>query len=144
VYATIANDGQWIQPHLVADIIDGDGLMQPIIPETREVISPETALTMRYLLRNVVDEGTGQRAQVLGYSVGGKTGTSNIAVDGIYTTATMASFIGMAPIENPRLVIAVVVDSPVEGNTGGLAAAPAFADVMEKALWHLGVEPDAG
>lgn len=143
VYATVANDGQWIQPHLVAEVVDGNGVLQPIVPATHMVVSVETAQTMRYLLRNVVDEGTGQRAQVPGYSVGGKTGTSNIAVNGQYTSATMASFIGMAPIESPRLVIAVVVDSPIYGNTGGLAAAPAFADVMEKALHHLGVEPDA-
>jgi len=143
VYGTVANDGKWIQPHLVTEVVDGDGILVPIIPETRTVVSPETAQTMRYLLRNVVDEGTGQRAQVPGYSVGGKTGTSNIAVNGQYTSATMASFIGMAPIENPKLVIAVVIDSPVYGNTGGQAAAPAFADVMEKALHHLGIEPDA-
>ena len=143
VYGTVANDGQWIQPHLVTEVVDGDGILVPIIPETRTVVSPPTAQTMRYLLRNVVDEGTGQRAQVPGYSVGGKTGTSNIAVNGQYTSATMASFIGIAPIENPKLVIAVVIDSPVYGNTGGQAAAPAFADVMEKSLHHLGVEPDA-
>ena len=64
-------------------------------------------------------------------------------MNGQYTSATMASFIGMAPSENPKLVIAVVIDSPVYGNTGGQAAAPAFADVMEKALHHLGIEPDA-
>lgn len=143
VYATIANDGEWIQPHLVAEFINGDGVPTALDPAKRTVVSAETAQTMRYLLRNVVDEGTGQRAQVPGYSVGGKTGTSNIAVNGTYTDATMASFIGMAPIEQPRLVIAVVVDSPIYGNTGGLAAAPAFADVMEKALHHLGIEPDA-
>lgn len=144
VYATVANDGVWVQPHLVADIVDGEGVTHPIVPRTRQVISEATAVTMRYLLRNVVDEGTGKRAAVPGYSVGGKTGTSEkAAIGGGYTSDNIASFIGMAPISNPQLVVAVVIDTPINGNTGGAAAAPAFAEVMEKALHHLGVEPDA-
>lgn len=143
VYATIANDGVWVQPHLVADTVDGNGQEHEVVPDTRQVVSADTARTMRFLLETVVAEGTGQNASVPGYSVGGKTGTSLIAVDGAYTDRHMASFIGMAPIAEPRLVVAVVVDSPINGYTGGLAAAPAFADVMEKSLHHLGVEPDA-
>ncbi len=145
VYATIANDGVWVQPHLVKAISDGEGSVRPIEPVTREVVSAGTAYTMRTLLRNVVDRGTGQRAAVPGYSVGGKTGTTLKLIDGSYSEDEhMASFIGMAPIDDPQLVVAVVVDRPVHGYTGGMAAAPAFAEVMEKALHYLGVEPDAG
>lgn len=142
-YATIANNGVWVQPHLIADTVDGDGQERPFVPDTRRVVSEDTARTMRFLLETVIDEGTGRNAAVAGYRVGGKTGTSLIAVDGAYTENHMASFIGMAPISDPRLVVAVVVDSPINGYTGGLAAAPAFAEVMEKSLHHLGVEPDA-
>ncbi len=114
------------------------------LPETRQVVSADTAVTMRFLLRNVVDEGTGTRAAVPGYSVGGKTGTTEkAAVGGGYTSDNIASFIGMAPIRDPELVVAVVIDTPINGNTGGAAAAPAFAEVMEKALHHLGVQRDA-
>jgi len=143
VYATIANDGMWVQPHLVADTVDGDGDERRLVPDTRRVVSVDTARTMRFLLETVVSDGTGRNAAVPGYSVGGKTGTSLIAVDGAYTENHMASFIGMAPISEPRLIVAVVVDSPIHGYTGGLAAAPGFAEIMEKSLHHLGVEPDA-
>ena len=145
VYATIANGGVWVQPHLVKEIIDGTGVTNPVEAATRRVVSPATAFTMRTLLRSVVDEGTGQRAAVPGYSAGGKTGTTLKIINGSYSEDEhMASFIGMAPIDDPRLVVAVVIDRPIDGYTGGQAAAPAFATVMEKALHYLGVEPDAG
>ncbi|MEX1044047.1 MAG: penicillin-binding transpeptidase domain-containing protein, partial [Acidimicrobiia bacterium] len=84
-------------------------------------------------------------ASVPGYRVGGKTGTANkLDPNGGYTDETVASFVGMAPIDDPKVVIAVVIDDPAaEYRTGGSAAAPAFADVMEAALHALGVVPDA-
>jgi stage V sporulation protein D (sporulation-specific penicillin-binding protein) len=101
---------------------------------------------MRTLLANVVDEGTGQGATIEGYRVGGKTGTANIlGEDGRYTEVTRASFVGMAPIDDPQVVVAVLVDSPSwDYRTGGASAAPVFAEVMEEALHRLGVTPDAG
>lgn len=148
-YAAVANDGVWVQPHLVQAVVDGEGVHHPIQPERRQVVSEQTARTMRLLLRSVVEDegGTGRRAAIPGYTVGGKTGTADrfVAATQSYSdTETVASFVGMAPIADPRLVIAVVVDSPShEYRTGGKIAAPAFADVMEKALHHLGVPPDA-
>ena len=100
---------------------------------------------MRLLLRSVVesDEGTGGNARVEGYEVGGKTGTSRKWEDGEYSeSAWIASFIGMAPIDDPQLVVAVVIDSPVNGHYGGDAAAPAVADVLEHALHQMGVASD--
>ncbi|NNC41561.1 MAG: penicillin-binding protein 2 [Acidimicrobiia bacterium] len=145
VFATIANDGVWVQPHLVRSIVDGDGVTESVDLEERRVVSEETARIMRLLLRSVVesDEGTGGNARVEGYEVGGKTGTSRKWEDGEYSeSAWIASFIGMAPIDDPQLVVAVVIDSPVNGHYGGDAAAPAFADVMEHALHQLGVASD--
>ena len=102
------------------------------------------------MLKSVVDSGTGTRAKVRGYTVGGKTGTTR-KFDyslGAYTDDYVASFVGMAPVEHPRLVIVVVVDTPRIGTTvldrtGGVIAAPLFAEVMEGSLHQMGVRPDA-
>jgi cell division protein FtsI (penicillin-binding protein 3) len=82
---------------------------------------------------------------VEGYRVGGKTGTANkLSEDGkTYTDETRASFVGLAPINDPKVVVAVVVDAPDhEYRTGGLSAAPVFSEIMEQALHRLGVSPD--
>jgi cell division protein FtsI (penicillin-binding protein 3) len=144
-YAAIANDGVWIQPRLVSATADMNGSTPTPAGESRQVVSENTAFVMRQLLANVVESGTGQGATVPGYRVGGKTGTANkLGPDGNYIDETVASFVGMAPIDDPKVVIAVIVDNPAwEYRTGGSAAAPAFADVMEAALHALGVVPDA-
>lgn len=144
VYATIANDGVWIEPHLVRVVDAGEGTGEALKPETREIVSADTAFIMRSMLRNVVENGTGAAAAISDYTAGGKTGTTlKYLPGGGYSEDHIASFIGMAPMSDPQLVVAVVVDRPINGYTGGQAAAPAFAEVMEKALHHLGVEPDA-
>jgi cell division protein FtsI/penicillin-binding protein 2 len=144
-YAAIGNDGVWVQPHLVSSSHGLDGDTRLSTPVTRRVVSEATARELRTLLSQVVEAGTGISAQIPGYQVGGKTGTADkLGEDGRYTEITMASFVGMAPIADPKVVVAVVVDSPsYEYRTGGLAAAPAFAKVMEQALHRLGVTPDA-
>lgn len=145
-YGAIGNEGVWLQPHLLSAThgLDGRATTTPVA--SHRVVSVETASVMRELLSQVVEAGTGISAQVPGYLVGGKTGTANkLGDDGRYTDITMASFVGIAPIDDPKVVVAVVVDSPVwEYRTGGLAAAPAFSTVMEQALHRLGVTPDAG
>ncbi len=146
VYGAIANDGVWVQPHLVREIVDGSGSRKPTDPVSRSVVSEQTADVMLSMLRNVVESehGTGSRAAVKSYSVGGKTGTSRRFVEGEgYTDDFVASFIGVAPIEDPRIVVAVVVDAPFSDNTGGRAAAPAFAEIVERTLHQMGVAPDA-
>jgi cell division protein FtsI/penicillin-binding protein 2 len=144
-YAAIANDGLWVQPRLVSATVDVNGSRLAAEAATRRVVSENTSWVLRQLLANVVDSGTGREASVPGYRVGGKTGTANkLGPDGRYTDETVASFVGMAPIDDPKVVIAVIVDNPAwEYRTGGLAAAPAFAEVMEAALHALGVVPDA-
>lgn len=144
-YAAIANDGVWVQPHLVSTRMDASGNSISVEPDSHRVVSQETAWVMRQLLGGVVNEGTGQAAAISGYSVGGKTGTANkLGDDGKYTEETIASFVGMAPIDDPKIVVAVVVDDPDYAHrTGGLAAAPAFSEIMEAALHSLGVTPDA-
>jgi len=146
VYATIANDGLWVQPHLVKEIVDGSGGQQTIVPEQRQVISPHIAQQVREMLEAVVEFGTGSLAAVSGYRVGGKTGTTEKYLSDTQSYSeedVVASFIGMAPIGRPRVVIAVVLDGPVADASGGRGAAPIFAEVMLAALNQLGVPPDA-
>jgi len=153
VYATIANDGVWIEPYLVEEIIRPDGTRIETHPRSRRVLSPETASEMRRMLGRVVgtDRGTGRRARMSDYTAGGKTGTSQKfdVESGVYSDKTTASFIGMAPLDDPRVVVAVVLDSPngrlpdgTDMSFGGASAAPVFAEVAQNALHQLGVSPD--
>jgi cell division protein FtsI (penicillin-binding protein 3) len=144
VYAVVANDGMWIQPHLVKDIVDGEGDRQAMLPLARRVISAETAAQMRIMLEAVVVRGTGSAAAVPGYRVGGKTGTTEKYLTDVQEYSeeeVVASFIGMAPIDDPQIVIAVVLDSPQEYASGGRGAAPVFAEIMLAALHQVGVGP---
>jgi cell division protein FtsI (penicillin-binding protein 3) len=145
VYAAIANDGLWVQPHLVREIVDGSGVRNAGEPLQRRVISEGTARLMRVMLEAVVDRGTGLAAAVPGYRVGGKTGTTekyDFELQRYSDSDVVASFIGMAPIDDPRIVVAVVLDSPVNDASGGRGAAPVFSRVVYAALNQLGVPPD--
>lgn len=144
-YAAIANDGEYIQPHLIKSMISGkDGeVTEAAKPERHRVLSPEVASQLRLMMEAVVDNdgATGTQAAVSGYRVAGKTGTGKRLIDGQYTSANYGSFIGMAPAENPRYVIAVSADVPK--GTGGDVAAPAFAKMMSFALLHNRVPPSS-
>ncbi len=141
-YAAIANDGVWVQPHLVQGIINADGEFQPAEePERRRVISEQTAAQMRQLLEApvVAEGGTAHSAQIEGYRVAGKTGTGMRVVDGEYAPGDIASFVGMAPADDPRFVVGVFAHVPSGG--GGGVAGPVFADVMRFALQRYAVPP---
>ncbi len=130
---------------------DGDIVPLTFIRESRsaqakQVISPKTAHEVRRMLEMAVqNEGTAPRAQVMGYRVAGKTGTARKLVNGVYVADQhIASFVGFAPVSDPRLIIAVMIDEPRAGQYyGGLVAAPVFSTVMGGALRALGVVPDA-
>lgn len=143
-YAAIGNDGVWTEPHIVSSKVGPEGESKVGGIETHQVVSAGTSLLMREMLASVVEEGTGRNGAVEGYRVGGKTGTANkLGDDGRYTDETRASFVGLAPINDPKVVVAVMVDAPdYEYRTGGLSAAPVFAEIMEQALHRLGVSPD--
>ena len=142
-YGAIANDGTYIQPHLIKATVSGkDGTVTPAAaPETHSVLSPETASKLRGMMEAVVDAkgATGTRAAVDGYRVAGKTGTGKMLVEGQYTSHNAGSFIGMAPADNPRFVIGVFAD--VADGTGGDVAAPAFSQMMAATLLHFRVPP---
>ena len=143
VYTTIANDGRSRPPRLVAATIDEEGERHENerAPGQR-VISPTTAEQIRTMLAGVVDDGTGTRARIPGYTVAGKTGT---ALKAPYERGEyVASFVGFAPAESPRFAAIVVVDTPGPGEYyGGEIAAPAFARILRYALRRANVAPSA-
>ncbi|MFC4159961.1 peptidoglycan D,D-transpeptidase FtsI family protein [Chitinimonas lacunae] len=136
-YQIFATDGQ-IRP------ITFQRLVAPL--PGRRVISAENAMAVRKMLEMVTQPGgTAIRAQVPGYRVGGKTGTAKKLSSGGYSSEHyVASFVGIAPISDPRLIVAVMIDEPtVGGYYGGVVAAPAFSRVVKETLRTLGVPPDA-
>jgi cell division protein FtsI (penicillin-binding protein 3) len=143
IYATIANHGVWVRPHLVKNVIRPDGTtVAPPAAKTRRVLSPAVADQLRQMLEAVVtvDGATGHRAAVPGYRVAGKTGTGKfVGPNGKYVTGDVGSFIGMAPADAPRYVIGVFAHSP--GGEGGDVSAPAFSQMMAFALGQNQVPP---
>jgi len=140
VYSTIANGGILRAPHIVKAV---GGRSQPL-PRGHRIISTTTAAQIRTMLRGVLaDGGTASGAAIPGYDLAGKTGTANIAVDGKYSkTEYVASFIGMVPADDPKLVVAVVVDDPHGNIYGGSVAAPAFQKIVGWAVPYLGINPN--
>jgi cell division protein FtsI (penicillin-binding protein 3) len=148
-YAAIANGGQLMRPWLVARVADSDGgVLEQRGPEkVRQVISPATAQELLKMMRLVVEKGgTAPLAKMDDWEVAGKTGTAQKAdaATGTYSVdKRTASFVGIVPAEAPRLVILVVIDEPKGDVFGGLVAAPAFKEIAQGALAHLGVPPSA-
>jgi cell division protein FtsI (penicillin-binding protein 3) len=146
-FGAIANDGVRISPHLVREIRTQDGtLAYQAQPETHRVVSAETARILRGMLESVTVSGTAKKAQVEGYTAAGKTGTAQKIDPKTKTyssTKYIGSFVGFAPVENPAVVIIVVIDEPAGAYHGGDVAAPVFREIAEQILPDLGVAPDA-
>ncbi|HTY72881.1 MAG TPA: penicillin-binding protein 2 [Actinomycetes bacterium] len=144
VYATIANNGLRVEPSLVAGTTSPDGTYHPApAPTTTRVVSPKVAAEVRRMLESVVSEqGTAPMAEIPGYRVAGKTGTANRVDDACHCyRGYTASFIGMAPADHPRLVVAVTLQNPRNGHFGGRLAGPVFKQIMEFALATMKVPP---
>jgi len=145
VFNTIAAGGEWVAPTLVRGRVGPDGSVHPAPePERRRVVSEPTADAVAQMLRGVVEEGTGAAAAVPGYTVGGKTGTARkIREDGLgyQQGAYIASFGGFAPVENPAVVVAVMIDEPRHGYYASATAAPVFSEIMSFTLQHRRVPP---
>jgi stage V sporulation protein D (sporulation-specific penicillin-binding protein) len=146
--AAVANEGVYITPHFVDRVIDGEGNIVETWQDhsvSRAVISAEDSATIRRMLESVVVNGTGRNAYVPGYRAAGKTGTAQKVIDGAYAeNKFVASFLGFAPANDPRLAMIVVMDEP--GGSmyyGGQIAAPVFKTVIHEALQYLGVMPDS-
>jgi len=146
--ATFANDGVWIAPRIVAGTVLPQSGIQTVTfhpAEGRRVISPYTAAEMRSMMQKVVLEGTGRKAILEGYSSAGKTGTAQ-KVDpatGVYSkTKYIGSFAGFAPVNNPQIVVAVILDSAVGLHQGGQVSAPVFHRITQQVLEYLHVPHD--
>lgn len=144
--SAIVDDGRLKQPYVVREILNADGSVKSTVSPTvvRQVISADTSAFMRKAMESVVDGGTGKNAYVAGYRVGGKTATSEILkskgdTDDRYT----ASFIGIAPMDDPQVAVLVAIQDLPETAThgGGAIAAPVVGRVMEDVLPYLGVTP---
>lgn len=143
--SAVANDGVLMQPHLVKKITDFKGnVVKDYKPQpVRQVISKSTARQLDGILEKVVSEGTGINAYLPGYRVAGKTGTAQKAGVGGYSQGKyVASFMGFAPADDPRVAILVVIDEPQGGSYyGGQIAAPIFKNLARDVLRYLNVTP---
>jgi cell division protein FtsI (penicillin-binding protein 3) len=162
--SALANGGVYMPPHVLlqsTDEMKGDARLRPAgfrpsnqLPATlpdgaHRVISEMTSAKMRMMMQGIVVEGTGKLAALNGYSSAGKTGTAqkiDVATHTYSHTKLVASFAGFAPVSNPAIAVAVVIDTPTAGSEiqhyGGAASAPVFAEVAQQVLEYLGVPHD--
>jgi len=148
VISTLANDGLYVAPRIVAGTVEPQATPQTVAfhpAESHRVISSFTAAEMRSMMQKVVLEGTARRALLDGYTVGGKTGTGQ-KIDpatGAYSkTKYNATFAGFAPLNNPQVVVAVILDSPVGLHQGGQVSAPVFRRISQQVLEYMHVPHD--
>jgi len=145
-FGALANDGMRVAPHLIREVRNAEGaVVYRAQPEQRRVISAETAIALRGMLEGVTLHGTAKKAQLDGYSAAGKTGTAqkiDPKTKAYSATKFVGSFVGFAPVNNPQVVIIVVIDEPAGAYHGGDVAAPIFREVAEQILPNLGVMPD--
>jgi cell division protein FtsI (penicillin-binding protein 3) len=143
--SAIANGGLLVRPHVVRELRRNGQVFPTEQAVPKRVLHPQTAATLRRLLEGVILEGTGKLARVDGYTAAGKTGTAQ-KIDpatGRYSpTQLIASFVGLAPLNNPAVTILVSLDSPVGPHHGGDVAAPVFKRVAEQVLAYLDVPRD--
>jgi cell division protein FtsI (penicillin-binding protein 3) len=143
--SAIGNGGVLYQPHILREIHRPGAAPETIVPTGQRVISPRTAAMMRRMLEGVVLEGTGRLARLNGYTAAGKTGTAQKLdpTTGTYSHSQyVASFVGIAPLNNPAISVLVVLDSPVGRHQGGEIAAPAFSRIAQQVLTYLDVPHD--
>ncbi|QOX63560.1 PASTA domain-containing protein [Anoxybacterium hadale] len=141
--SALGNEGKLMQPRIVKELRDSDGnVIQSFKTKVvRQVVSKKTADEMSLIMEAVVDEGGGATAKVPGYRIGGKTGTANKAKGGGYSEETFSSFIGMAPMDDPRIAILMIVDNPKGVKFGSQTAAPGVRLVLEETLRYLNIQP---
>ncbi len=148
--SSVVNGGHLMEPYIVSEVLDtkGNTVLKQEPTELRQVISQETSKTMRELLKSVVTEGTAKNASVAGFSIGGKTGTSEkidvLDENGKPTLDKIVSFVGVAPMEDPQYIVLVALDTPSRSTglyiSGGQMAAPTVGLLMSDLLPYFGVE----
>ena len=141
--AAVVNGGKLITPHFAIKTVDDNGFTVNTFewPEGEQVISEETSATMREILESVVAEGTGNKAQVEGYRIGGKTATSQKLPRG--SGKYIASFMAFAPADDPQVMALVLIDEPEGVYYGGTVAGPVMRDLLTNILPYLNIEKTA-
>ena len=137
------NGGYLVRPHLVEQVMDPSGNIVSVTDTTprRQVVSAETSRTIASIMEEAVNNGPCNNAYVMGYRVGGKSGTSQ-KLDSGDPEARIASFVGIAPADDPRIAVLVVLDEPHSYSSyGGVLAAPVVGSVISETLPYLGIEP---
>jgi len=142
--SAIGNDGMMMQPHLVKSIKDSKGKTVKTYDsvKVRQVISEDTAGKMKKIMQFVVDKGGGEKAKIKGVKVGGKTGTAQVVVNGKYSDDVVASFVGMAPMDDPKIAVLFLVDRPSDQSHGGVVAAPGARYVIKNSLQYMNLADD--
>jgi cell division protein FtsI/penicillin-binding protein 2 len=145
-YSVIANGGSWVKPHVVREMRSPDGsIMFQAKLESRPALKPQTVEKLRGMMEGVTLHGTARKAQIEGYTAAGKTGTAqkiDPKTHAYSATKYIGSFVGFAPVNNPAVVIIVVIDEPQGAYHGGDVAAPVFKEIAEQILPELSVTPD--
>ena len=140
--ASLINGGKRITPHLGVSIWDAEGVLKEQLeyPEGQQILSEETSSTMRYVLEQVVDGGSGKNAYIEGYRIGGKTATSETLPRS--ANQYISSFIGFAPADDPQVLGLCVIHNPQGVYYGGTIAAPVIRDIFQNILPYLGIEKE--
>ena len=145
-YSVIANGGSWVKPHVVREMRTPDGsILFQARPELRPALKAGTVEKLRGMMEGVTLHGTARKAQIEGYTAAGKTGTAQKIDPKTHTysaTKYIGSFVGFAPVNDPAVVIIVVIDEPQGAYHGGDVAAPVFREIAEQILPDLSVTPD--
>jgi stage V sporulation protein D (sporulation-specific penicillin-binding protein) len=145
--SAIANDGVLVKPHIIKEIRNGDDSISEEVGTKviRQVVSTETAQILTGMMEKVISEGGGQKAAVKGYRFAGKTGTAeklNASGSGYSAGRYIASFVGFGPVEDPQVVVLVVLDDPKGVYYGGQIAAPVGGDILGQLMRHLNIRPN--
>jgi len=145
--SAFTNQGKMLQPFLVKKIESCEGKFVKVFSRKLRgrAVSAKIAGVMKKLMHNIVVDGTGKPAKIKGFAVCGKTGTAQKAVPGgrgYMKDHYIASFLGFAPLHNPRLICLVLVDDPKGKYWGSTVAGPVFKNVVEHSLRYLNVKPD--
>ena len=138
-FSAVINGGNLMQPYVVSQIIDSDGeiIYEKTPTLVRKVISEETSNTVRKYLQAVIDTGTGKKAKIEGYAIGGKTGTAQQAIraNEQYTV----TFVGFLPVDNPEIIAIAILDRPAGYTEGSTSAAPMLKGLLENIIKYLGI-----
>lgn len=142
--SSVANDGKLMQPRVVKELTDDSGnVIHRYEPKfVRQVLSEKTAKELKLIMESVVTDGSGKKAYIPGFRMGGKTGTADKIVDGRYAKGKVySSFVAVAPVNDPEIAVLLVVDEPQGTHFGSLTAAPAVQEIARDTLRYMEIEP---